>query len=106
MKIVILYIFVLGNVNLSYFICLVMISPNSYLAIPLCQRFPVSLLFFNNIFLVVEIDLPWDSNAVETHGINFTAWREEQFKRLTKTLTTNLVNPFAFVVVILLERIL
>lgn len=65
---------------------------------PLVPKISRKLSLFTKIFVVIEIDLPWDSNSVDTHGINFTAWREEQFKRLTKTLTTNLINPFCFVV--------
>ena len=63
-----------------------------------CQRSRVILISLMICLVVVECDLPWDSEAVESHGVNFTPWKEEQFKRLLKTLTTNLINPYALVV--------
>ena len=65
---------------------------------PLVPKISRIFYFFIYMLVVVECDLPWDSDAVESHGINFTPWTEDHFKRLLKTLSTNLINPYAFVV--------
>jgi len=57
-----------------------------------------------NSLLVVEFDIPWDTDQVETYGESFTAWDADQFTKawtaLRKALPHNqlaVVVPIGFV---------
>jgi len=48
--------------------------------IPSLSGYLVSCLFLMS-WLVVEMDLPWDSSQVETYGASFKAWDEKDFSK-------------------------
>ena len=36
--------------------------------------------FFLHVFLVVEMDIPWDDGQVSHYGESFKAWQEAEFE--------------------------
>ena len=53
----------------------------------------------NFLSLVIELDIPWDESQVKEYGQFFAPWGEKTFKKLVKSLTTNLMTiPFTMIV--------
>ena len=69
---------------------------NDPLALKIQRTFKF-LIFF--IFLVIEVDIPWDASQVAEYGQYFHPWAERRFKKLCKSLVTNLQTiPFTILV--------